>query len=194
MANADSPIGLRAIRHRNGAPYSGSGSLYHVAVGDAQVIAPGDPVIVTGTADANGIPTVTRATAGSTNRITGVMISKTPGEGDLLQDTPLNTVTLTSQYILVEDNPDVVFEVQCDGAFAVTDISDNANLTSAAAVAGKSQWEVDSTSFAVGATLQVRVLRIVRRLDNEVGVNASLEVMINLHTQSTGVGSLGISV
>ena len=190
MANADSPIGLRPIRHRNGAPYSGSGSLYHI--NNAQVVAPGDPVIVTGSADTGGIPSVVRATAGTSNRITGVMISRVAGDGSLLQDDSLNTVASTAQYILVEDNPDVVFEAQCDGAFAVTDVSANANLTAAAPVEGKSQWEVDSTSFAVTATLQVRVLRIVRRLDNEVGANASLEVMINLHTQSTGVGSLGI--
>ena len=109
MANADNPIGLRPIRKLGGQVYSGSGSLYHVASGDSQVIASGDPVILTGTADTNGIPTVTRASAGATNRITGVMNAITNGEGTVLQDSPLNTVASTSQYILVHDDPIIVF-------------------------------------------------------------------------------------
>lgn len=197
MANVDNPFGLRPIRDANGAPYSGSGSLYHVAVGDAQVIAPGDPVIVTGTADTSGVPTVTRASAGSTNRITGVMLGITSGNalldgtGSITFDSTLNTVTLTSQFILVEDNPKTVYKVQTDGAFAITDISANANLVAAASPAdGKSGWEVDSTSFAVGATLQVKVLRLVQVEDNEVGANAILEVFINLPTQANDIAGI----
>lgn len=182
MANKDSPQGLRPIRHQSGAPYNGSGSLYHVAVGDAQVIAPGDPVIITGTADTNGIPTVTRATAGATNRITGVMISITNGEGGITFDTALETVTLTDQFILVEDDPDVVYAAQMSAAFAVTAISSTANLLAAASVSAKSQWEVNSAAVAVGVTGQVQILRLVRDPGNEVGANAMVEVRINLPT------------
>lgn len=189
MANSDNPRGLQPVRHRNGAPYNGAGSLYHVAAGDAQVIAPGDPVIVTGTADANGIPTVTRATAGATNYITGVMVGLTNGEGTLLRDDGLATTASTSQYILVADDPDIVFEAQCSASVAATDISGNADLVAAAANSlGVSQWEVDSTTFGTGATLQVRVLRLVRREDNELGTNAKLEVAINLHSQRNTTG------
>lgn len=181
MANADSPIGLRPIRHMSGAPYNGGGSLYHVAVGDAAVIAPGDPVTVTGTADTTGIPTVTRSTAGATNRITGVMISITNGEGTVLQDSPLNTVTLTSQYILVEDNPNVVYEVQASTTIVAGDISETANLLIPASTSdGKSGAEVGA--IAGLATSQVRILRLVRRVNNELGLNANLEVVINLPT------------
>lgn len=183
MANADSPKGLRPIRMLGSGVYNGSGSLYHVAVGDAQVIAPGDPVTITGTSDTLGIPTVTRSTAGATNRITGVMIGITNGEGTVLQESTLNTVTLTSQYILVEDNPNTVYEIQTDGAFAVTDVGSNADLSAAASPGdGISGFEVDSTSFGVGATKQLKVIRAVRVVDNEVGANAKLEVLINLPT------------
>lgn len=184
MANTDNPFGLRAVRHRNGAPYNGSGSLYHKAAGDATPLAPGDPVIVTGTADTTGIPTITRATAGATNRITGVVIGRTNGEGTLLQDDTLNSPASTEDYLLIEDNPDVVYEIQADGAVAVTDISSNANLIAGMAVEGKSAFELDSTSFGTGATLQLKVLRLVRDVNNEVDTNAKLEVMINLPTQA----------
>ena len=183
MANADNPIGLRPIRKLGGQVYSGSGSLYHVASGDSQVIASGDPVILTGTADTNGIPTVTRASAGAANRITGVMNAITNGEGTVLQDSTLNTAASTSQYILVHDDPMIVFEAQMSSAFAVTDIGNNANLLAAASPAdGKSGWEVNSTGIAGTATLQVKIIRLVRRQDNEVGANANVEVLINLPT------------
>lgn len=197
MANVDNAFGLRPLRDANGAPYNGSGSLYHVAVGDAQVIAPGDPVIVTGTAEAGGVPTVTRATDGATERITGVMLglsqgnSGLDGTGGFTHDSAQNTVTLTSQFILVEDNPKTVYEAQCSAGFAVTDVSANADLLAAASPSdGKSGWEVDSSTFAVGATLQVKVLRLVQREDNEVGANAVVEVFINLPTQANDIAGI----
>lgn len=133
MANSVAARGLKPIRHRNGAPYNGGGSLYHVSSTYATAIAPGDPVTVTGTADANGIPTVARTAAGAGNATTGVVIGRTNGQGTLLQSDALELPASTGGYLLVEDNPDVVFEVQMDGAFAVTDISNNTNYTAAAA-------------------------------------------------------------
>lgn len=181
MANADSPIGLRPIRMLGGGVYNGSGSLYHVAVGDANVIAPGDPVTITGEADTTGIPTVTRTTAGDTERITGVMIGITNGEGTVLQTSTLNTVTLTSQYILVEDNTQVVYEVQAAGTIAAGDIGATANLLIPAPTSdGKSGAEVGTVAGA--STSQVQILRLVRRVDNALGLNANLEVIINLPT------------
>ena len=181
MANADSPIGLRAIRMLGGMVYNGSGSLYHVAVTDADVIAPGDPVIITGEADTDGIPTVTRASAGHANRITGVMNSITNGEGTVLQTSPLNTVTLTSQYILVHDNPQIVYEAQASTTIVSGDIGATANLLIPASTTdGKSGAEVGAIAGA--STSQVQILRLVRRVDNALGANANLEVIINLPT------------
>ncbi len=112
MANNDNPHGLTPVKYLSGAPYNGAGNVYNVAVGDSVVINPGDPVIVTGTSDTRGIPTVEKAPAGATNRITGVMISITNGEGTVLQDDPLSTIPSTNQYIFVEDNDDVVYTCQ----------------------------------------------------------------------------------
>ena len=189
MANLDAPQGLQPIRHRNGAPYSGSGSLYHVPASNASAIAPGDPVTVTGTSDTRGIPDVALSTAGAGNAITGAVIGITNGEGVLLRDSALTLAASTEGYLLVEDDPDVVFQAQAT-TIAVTDVSSNANLQSGTASIGRSGWEVDGTSYGTGNTLQVKVLRVVREESNEVGDNAKVEVMINNHTQahnSTGV-------
>jgi len=189
MANDDTPRGLIPIRDVNGGPYNGGGSLYHVAVGDAQVIAPGDPVIVTGTADVNGIPTVTRATAGVSNFITGVMINLTNGEGTVLRDQGITTTTLTSQYILVEDNPHVSFEIQADEDIVAADMGANASLLAGTANSlGVSGFELDSSTIGTAATLQLRILRLVRREDNELGDQAKVEVKINTHAQTRTLG------
>ena len=186
MANVDNAYGLKPVRHRNGAPYNGAGSLYYKASSDTTPLAPGDPVVVTGTASTDGIPTVTRATAGTSNALTGVVIARTNGDGTLLQTSALNSPASTEDWLLIEDNPDVVFTIQCSGAFAVTDMSNNANLSAGTATEGKSGFELDSTSFGTGATLQLKVLRLYRDINNSVGTNAQVEVMINNHTQATG--------
>jgi stage V sporulation protein SpoVS len=190
MANSDNALGGRPIRQRNGAPYSGAGSLYHVDSAHAGIIAPGDPVVVTGTADTLGIPDVDIATAGATNLITGFVIGRTNGEGTLLQDDSLVLPVTTEGYLLVEDNPDVVFEMQMSGGFAVGDVSEDASLVAGVAVLGKSKWQVDSGTIGAGATNQVKILRVVRRVDNEVGVNAKVEVMVNQHTQTAGTAGV----
>jgi hypothetical protein len=188
MANADSPFGLRPIRKLGSGYVTGGGNLYHVAVGTAAIMAPGDPVILTGTSDANGVPGVTLATAGATNRITGVMISMGQGDaqldgtGSLTAETPLNTVTLTDQYIIVEDDPTTVYEVQCSAGCAVTDIGGTSDLLAGTAVAGKSIWEVNSAAHGVGVTGQVHVMRVKPSPNNAIGANAVVEVMINLPT------------
>ena len=190
MANTDNPYGLRAVRDKNGAPYSGSGSLYHKASGDTTPLAPGDPVVVTGTADTVGIPTITRATAGASNPITGVVLGRTNGEGTLLQDDTLNSPASTEDYLLIEDNPDVSFSIQVSGALAATDLSTNVDLLAGVALEGKSLFEADSTTFGTGATKQLKVLRLVRDVNNELDTNGKIEVQINNHTQNTGIAGV----
>jgi hypothetical protein len=196
MANADSPFGLRPIRKLGSGYVTGGGNIYNVAVGTAAIMAPGDPVILTGTADTDGIPGVTLATAGATERITGVMISmaqgptKLDGTGSLTAETPLNTVTLTNQYIVVEDDPNTIYEVQCSAGCAITDIGGTSDLLAGTAVAGKSIWEIDSTAHGVGVTGQVQILRLKPSPNNAIGTNAVVEVKINLPTSGSDLAGV----
>jgi len=184
MANADQPAGLKPIRSLGSSYYTGGGSVYLVSSTFATAVGKYDPVIVSGTSDPSGIPTVVLATAGATNRITGSVIGRIQSPNNtnvLLQDDPVAVAASEGGYILVADEPFTTFEAQMDGAFAVTDVSSNANLTSGTVSAlGISGWEVSSTSLGTGATLQVKVLRVVQGEDNEVGANAKVEIMLNL--------------
>ena len=119
------------------------------------------------------------------------MISRTNGDGTLLQDSTLNTVASTLQYILVEDNPSVVFEAQVTAAFAITDIGSNGNIVvGTSTLDGKSICEVNSTGFATTAAHQVKVLRLVRAVDNIVGTNSRVEVLLNNHTEANSAAGI----
>lgn len=204
MANADTPFGLKPVRHKGGAPYNGAANPYFIPSSNATDLFVGDPVVITGTANTAQIkrvggdfeigtlPVVAKATAGATNRISGVIV----GFMSVTHESPVYGAASTDRVALVADDPDLVFEAQADDALAVTGIGANADLVfthSGSTITGISGVEVDSSTSAVGATLQVRVLRFANRADNEANSAANkVEVMINLHTMTTGVGSAGI--
>lgn len=210
MANVDSPFGLRPIRHRNGAPYNGGGNPYYINSTYAAALFVGDPVIkVAGGSNAAALsaagygdfpigtlPEIEKATAGDTNRITGVIVGFAPLPDDLSkQYNPAST----ERVALVCDDPDVIFEIQADGAIPAASMGLNAVLIythSGSTTSGLSGVELDTTSDApaVDASNQLLILRGVNSPDNDVTLtHAKVEVMINQHTQNQGtVGTAGV--
>jgi hypothetical protein len=210
MANVDSPFGLRPIRHRNGAPYNGASNPYYIASTYATALFIGDPVIkVAGGSNAakvsaagvgdfeiGTLPSIEKATAGDTNRITGVIVGFAPLPDDL---TKQYNAASTERVALVCDDPDVIFEIQADGAVPAASMGLNAVLIythSGSTTSGLSGVELDTTSDApaADASNQLLILRGANRPDNDVTLtHAKVEVLINQHTQNQGtVGTLGI--
>lgn len=87
MTNINAPFGMRPVRHKNGQPYNGAVRPYFVPASDGTALFVGDPVIKTGssntvqvsapgagTFNVGALPSIARATAGTTNRITGVIV------------------------------------------------------------------------------------------------------------------------
>lgn len=187
MANVDNPRGLTPTRMLSGAPYNGAVNRYYIPATDATATFIGDAVKLAGSADADGVPTIAQAAAGDT--LVGVIVGFEPDRDDLsLQYRPAST----ARYALVADSPDVVFEIQEDsvgGALAAADVGLNADLVVAAGDTdtGRSAMELDS-STKVSTTAQIRVLRLIPRVDNEIGANAKWEVLINEHQYKTTVG------
>ena len=210
MANVDSPFGLRPIRHKSGAPYNGAARPYYIDVGYGTALFIGDPVIrVAGGSNAAAVkvpgagsfaigtlPSVEKAAAGDTNRITGVIVGFAPLPTNL--DLKHNTAS-TERVAYVCDDPDIVFEIQADGAIPAASVGLNAVLIythSGSTTTGLSGVELDTTSDvpAADASNQLVILRAVNREDNDTTLSfAKVEVMINQHTESQGtVGTLGI--
>lgn len=205
MANADTPFGLRAVGHPMGLSKARIRA-YAVASDYGTALFPGDPVIKTSTANAAEVsapgvgtmpagtmPEVVKATVGTTNRITGVIVG-VAADPDALgrRYIPANTGGI----VFVNDDPLTEYEIQADGAIAATQIGLNAVLiyTNAGSTAtGQSGAELDSgTTTAPAATVgfQMAILGIVPRPDNELGANVKCRVRINQHTEtnaSTGI-------
>lgn len=189
MANANTPFGLRPVRHRNGAPYNGAATRYYVPASDGTALYLGDPVIIAGSADTNGVASVTRATAAGGAHLLGPVIAVEPADGSNSggRDSTTYRVASTERYVWVADDPDLVFEIQEDavgGALAATNVGQNVDLISGSGstVTGLSAFQADSSTAATTNTLQLRILGFSQKTGNEIGANAKIEVAINLHT------------
>lgn len=200
MANVDAPFGLRPVRYRSGQAYTGACRAYFVT-GDNAALHIGDPVVKTGTAntaathgfEAGFLPAVTRATAGATNRVTGVVV------GFLADDQTSTTyrVNNTSRVVLVADDPDLVYHIQDDGTGSLGAATVGLNAVFVAGtgstVYGRSKFELDgggATAPAADATYQMTILGLAPIPGNELADFAVWEVAINLHTEIPAVAGL----
>ena len=190
MANIDAPFGMRPVRHLNGSPYNGATERYFISADDGTALFVGDLVKFEGDCDANGVPRVIRAEA-SNPKVLGVIVSFEPTNDLALK----HRVASTARYCNVVTSPDVVFEIQEDSAgnsVEATEMSMNADViytVAGSTVSGRSGMELDSTSANTTAELQLRILRLMPRVDNAIGNYAVWEVLINEHEfkQTTGV-------
>lgn len=197
MANVSKPTGLTPKRYLGGADWDGKVNFYSIDSGDGNAYATGDPVALSGTGSTGGIPGVTLGTAGNT--IVGVIVSAggvNPGGGPYLDPNNLNTVKIPATktqnyYVAVVDDPQVIFEIQeVNGPLAVTDIGLNANFqynAPANAVNAYSGVLLNATGKATTSTLNLKIIRLVQRIDNALGAFAKWEVLINNHAYRAGI-------
>lgn len=184
MANSNTPTGLSPVRHRNGAPYNGAATRYYVPASDSTALYVGDPVIFAGSADTDGVATVTKATAAGGAYMLGPVVSVEP----ISRDSTVYREASVARYVWVADDPDLIFEVQEDavgGALAVADVGLNADWIAGTgnATTGISGAMLDTSTKATTNTLQLRIIGFSPRVDNEVGnANAKVLVSINLHS------------
>ncbi len=199
MANADTPFGLRPIRHRNGAAYNGAANPYHVTNASNNTLFIGDPVVIQGTSNTAAIevpgagsfaigtlPDILRATAGPGNRITGVIVGFAADPVSLENQYRLDS---TERVAWVCDDPDVVFEIQADSAtvLAATSVSAAFNIliSAGSTVTGLSGVELDGSEESTDPQDQLILMRFVNRDDNDATlVHAKCEVVISTHSLS----------
>jgi hypothetical protein len=211
MANTSRIFGFKPVKHVTGAPYNGGGNIYQIPASDANNTFVGDPVILDGNASAGGVATVKKAAAGAAvlGVITGfVNVKQDPVTGALTNgsialDTPQYRVASTAQYCLVEDAPDVVYEVeQTTGGSAYTyllaDVGLNADAYyggTGSTTSGNSAVSLDMSTKATTATLQFKILGTVQRPDNSSvsGTDTAVHVLakINNSTFGNGTGATG---
>jgi hypothetical protein len=203
MANKDAPRGLTPVRHRNGAPYTGSGNAYYVPSTYATSLFVGELVVKTGTSNTalvkdrgqdyapGTLPEINKTAAGDGNPSTGVIMGFAPDPSNLDKSYGLAS---TERVAFVCDDPDVVFQIQDDGAaaLAATVVGLNAvviDTHAGSTSTGRAGTELDTNSDApaADASNQLTIQRLAAITDNALGANAVWEVKINNHTESAGV-------
>lgn len=193
MANSNAALGFRPVRYASGAPYNGACRLYSVPSGDTTALFIGDPVIVAGSADADGVPTCGIATAAGGALVTGVVVGFKPSSTIVANG---HRLASTAEYVLVADDPNLLFECQEDavgGALAAVDVGLNADMIAGtgSSTTQLSGWQLDTSTKATTNTLQLRIIGFVQRPDNVIGANAKVLVRFNLPTETGAAGSTG---
>lgn len=181
MANVDSPFGLRPAGNMHGAPHSGGIRTFSTASGDSVAIFLGDPVKLSGTSSTvNGevYEDVDQAATGDV--MAGVVVGVIPTTADSL----IYRAASTTRLLLVNTDPDTIYEIQeVSGGTALTAaaIGLNANFVvgSGSTVSGWSGVELNNSGEADTNTLDLKLVGLVRRADNEVGEHAKWLVQIN---------------
>lgn len=190
MANSSYIRGFVPLREAGSGTHNGGLNMYYHAAADATALYIGDPVLKAGSADGAGIASVVRATAAGA--ITGIVVGFVPNG---VVDVAGYGAASTAYYVLVDDDPDRIYEIQEDGVggqLAAADIGLNADYILAAgnAYSKRSGAMLDTSTKAVTATLPLKIIGLVPRPDNAFGAYAKVLVKINNHTEANA--SLGV--
>lgn len=196
MANRNSPYGFKPIKKLDSSPFCGEVFMFYLPSTDAVDMFPGDLVNLAGSSNSakqNGfqagtMPTVVKATAGATNRILGAIV-------DVYKPTDIDDslrkryrVASTNALVMVALANNVIFSAQADEDIEADDIGSNIDYVVGSGgdtVSAASSAQVDSSTVGAGATLQLKLLRIVDEIDNELGSYCRCEVLVNLPAYGT---------
>lgn len=191
---ANTPFGLLPRRRADGMTANFQTRPYNIPASDGNVMAAGDVVVKTsGTADANGVPSITLATAGG--RATGVIVGFIPQANNVSLGAAATKVRPAGVQMIamVSDDPETQYEVQENSsggtALPVTAVGKNANFIYAApnTYFGTSGTQLDTTSVATTATLSLSIIEFEQRPDVLPGTTYSkVVVRLNNHTEAPG--------
>ena len=194
MANKDAAFGMKPVRMIGGAPYTGGQSRYRIAANYGTSIFQGDMVaqVTGGTvevhADGGTVPVV--------GVFNGVQYTD-PTSGDQVFSKYYPASTNASDIIaFIIDDPDVVYEVQADDTFPVTDLFGNFDIvyTSAGSTStGISGAELDVTTGATATTLPIKAIDISEDPNNSDTGAANTNVLVVIQNSVFGVKGAGLA-
>lgn len=192
MPNVDAPSGLRPARLLNGSPYNGATMTFSTASGDGTAIFVGDPVKLSGTSSTvDGVIYTDVAQAATSNVMVGVVTSVLPETRDSLTYRAASTTRL----VQVATDPDLIFEIQeVSGGTALTTAAIGLNadfvVGSGSTTTGLSGVELNNATEATTNTLDLQIVGISNRSDNEAGEHCKWLVRINRHQFSNQIAGV----
>lgn len=202
MANSVGPRGFVPLRYRDGSAWNGGANMYWIPAADTNQYNVGDAVKSAANGDANGISAVAKITNG-TDTVRGVIIGvlvanpNQPSIQGINLDLTIQNIPATKlkdYYVLVVDDPAVLFEIQDDGLNALTATACNKNATFTVANPSSPQQNsatvLNTGSVAVTATLNLKIFGLSQKPNNAYGVNAKWVVMFNEHEFQGGTAGV----
>lgn len=199
MANVNRPLGFLPTRYFNGTPYDGKFAYAVLPASDGTATFRGDVVVLAGGsapagtvvagANVEGVPYVARAASGTTGQnIFGVVTDFLVDPTNLALKYRLASTLRIAMVVPVDFG--MVFELQEDAvttpiAAASIGLNGAFSLTAGNTTTGNSGMQLVSASVAVTNTLPLKVLGLVKRVDNAFNTagagsdNAKFEVMFN---------------
>lgn len=202
MANASAPHGFNVVGHLMGTTQRVRRFCIPSADGTAYAI--GDVVKSLSGADAFGVPKCIIAGNTDTPRgiVVGIEVAPVLGGATSVGTPDLNVQKIPATkthdyYVLVDEAPDVICEVQANntGTLAATVFGQNCNMAYAAPGTYVSATVLGTGatggSAATTSTLIWRIVGMVQRPNNDLTANANLLVTPNVH-ELKSVGVAGV--
>lgn len=199
MANVVAPRGFVPSRYMDGSAWNGAANMYCIPSTDGSVFSPGDAVKTAAGGDANGIPYVQKAAGTDTVRgvVVGVLVANPNNPslvGTVLDLTTQNIPATKAKdyYVLVADDPNILFELQDDGLNAAITVATACNKNATFTVANPTSPQqnsasvLNSGSIATTNTLNLKLVGLAQKPNNAYGAYATWLVRFNLHELGTG--------
>jgi hypothetical protein len=189
MANIDKAFGLRPIGNLSA---TGAQKQYGYEIADNQsgTIFQGDLVALSAGYITRFLPATHTAAVGVFNGCN--YIDPTTGKPTWKNYYP-GSVNITSGKIIADviDDPSQLFLIQCDAGFTAADVGENADVigTGGSTTTGVSTMELNSSTLAVTAALNLKTVGLYNVPGNDFGTNAVVVVKINEHVY----GSAGVA-
>ena len=192
MANAVGPRGFVPSRYLDASSWNGASNMYYIPSTDGSQFNVGDPVKAVATGDTNGVPGVQKAAGTDTVRgvIVGVLAAN-PNDPSLVGinlDLTIQNIPATktkAYYVMVADDPQIIYEVQDDGAAVLDATACNKNasfiVANPTAPQQNSASSLSAASVATTQGLNLRILGLAQKPNNAFGVYATWLVKFNQH-------------
>ena len=192
MPNVSRAMGLRPVRRITAGGSPMQVEQFAVLASDGTALFVGDVVKSAGTADANGVQAVTRATA-NTDLPVGVVVGRIPDYSNLNNPGGYRAASTAATLFVLAD-PDQVFEVQANAATAVADIGLNVGLayTAGSTTTGLSGMQADMATKATTATLPLKIVGVVQRPDQDMADSANWKLLVTLNTNNFSGNTAGV--
>lgn len=193
MANISRPNGLRPVKHINGSAWNGQTQYFALLAADSTVVGVGDIVNWGGTADANGVASITRASSDAGLPV-GVVVGFVPDYSNLNLPSQYRLAS-TARYAFVCTDPTVVYEVQAGASTAITAIGMNmgVNYTAVNTTTGLSAMTALGGAGATTNTLPLKVLGVVQRPDSDMSDPLLWKLHVLLNTANLAGNTTGVS-